>query len=301
VPPELRHPAIDVAVIGSATMDRIVLADRAADKIGGVAVYAGLTFRKHGLETAVLANIAAGDLRHFRVMEEAGLRLVAGPTAATTRFVNRETAGGRVQEMPAAADPIRRVDALAAMHSIRHIHLGPLHPDDIHPDLLAYVKRGNYFVSLDAQGYVRRIRNGRVEAAVSQRLGEVLSFVDVVKASEEELRLILEWSGTDVRTLQARFGFGGMLVTAGAGGGYLAGQNGEVTRYDSVRAEAVEDPTGAGDVFFAAYLAGRRHEGWTEAEALAHAARIAALHVEGRYIPKSVLEIRLEGGDPIGQ
>jgi sugar/nucleoside kinase (ribokinase family) len=294
VPRDLRQSNFAVAVIGSATLDRIVLADRATDKIGGVAVFAGLTFRKHGLETAVLANIADGDLRHFRPLAEAGVRLVAGPTAATTRFVNRETAGGRVQEMPASADPIMAVEALAAMHSLRHIHLGPLHPDDIHPDLLSLVKRGRYFVSLDAQGFVRRIRNRDVRAEVSERLEEILPFVDIVKASERELRLILEWSGTDVQALQSRFGFGEMLVTAGAGGGYLIGNTGGVIRYDAVAAGTVDDPTGAGDVFFAAYLAGRHHEGWTEREALGHAAQIAALHVEGKYIPKAVLEISTE-------
>jgi len=294
VAPDLRHSNVDVAVIGSATLDRIVFEDQSVEKIGGVSVYAGLTFRKHGLETAVLANIAGADLRHFRPLEESGVRLEAGPTAATTRFVNRETAGGRIQEMPAAADPIRSVGALSAMHSVRHIHLGPLHPDDIHPDLLSRVKLGRYFVSLDVQGFVRIVRNGAVAAGVCERLEEVLSFVDVVKASEEELGLILERFGMDAPTLQARFGFGELLVTCGAGGGRLINAAGATFDYAPVRAGRVEDPTGAGDVFFAAYLAGRHHEGWTEREALGHAAQAASLHVEGKYIPKSVLEIHAE-------
>jgi sugar/nucleoside kinase (ribokinase family) len=291
VPPDPSHPTIDIAVIGSATLDRIVFEDRAADKIGGVAVYAGITFRKHGLETAVLANIAQADLRHFRTLEESGVRLVPGPTATTTRFVNRETGGGRVQEMPGRADPIRCCEWLETAHTVRHVHLGPLHPDDIHPELLSFVKRGRYFVSLDLQGYVRRVRDSAVEAEVSERLEEVLSFADAVKATGEELRLILERFGTDVQTLRERFGFGEMLVTCGAGGGRLINASGETVDYASVRAECVDDPTGAGDVFFAAYLAGRHHEGWTEPESLAHAAQIAALHVEGKYIPKTMLEI----------
>ncbi len=291
MPPDRRHSNLDVAVIGSATLDRIVLDDRASDKIGGVAVYAGITFRKHGLETAVFANIAEADLGHFRPLVESGVRLAAGPTAVTTRFVNRETGGGRVQEMPAGADPIRCGDALAAAHSVRHVHLGPLHPGDIHPELFPLMKRGRYFVSLDLQGYVRRVRNGAVDAEVSDRLEEVLSFVDIVKASEEELRLILGRFGTDVQALKARFGIGEFLVTAGAGGGRLVTASGGTIDYAPVRAERIDDPTGAGDVFFAAYLAGRHHEGWTEREALTHAAQTAALHVEGKYIPRSVLEI----------
>lgn len=291
MPPDPSHPTLDVAVIGSATLDRIVLEDRTAEKIGGVAVYAGITFQKHGLETAVLANIAEADLRHFHVLEESGVCLVPGATAATTRFVNRETGGRRVQEMPACADPIRCREWLEAVYSVRHVHLGPLHPNDIHPDLLSFVKRGRYFVSLDVQGFVRRIRDSAVEAEVSERLEEVLSFADTVKATGEELRLILERFGTDVQTLQARFGFGELLVTCGAVGGRLINASGETIDYAPVRAERVDDPTGAGDVFFAAYLGGRYHEGWTAHESLAHAAQIAALHVEGKYIPKILLEI----------
>jgi sugar/nucleoside kinase (ribokinase family) len=291
VPPDFRHSSFAVAVIGSATLDRIVLEDHTTEKIGGVAVYAGITFRKHGLETAVLANIARADQRHFRALEESGVRLVPGPTAATTRFVNRETGGIRVQEMPGCADPIRCLEWLEGAHTVRHVHLGPLHPADIHPELFSFLKRGLYFVSVDVQGFVRRVRDSAVEAEVSESLGEVLSFADTVKASEEELRLILERFGRDVRSLQPRFGFGELLVTCGAGGGRLITSSGETVDYDPVRAERVDDPTGAGDVFFAAYLAGRFHEGWTESESLAHAAQIASLHVEGKYIPKSVLEI----------
>jgi sugar/nucleoside kinase (ribokinase family) len=291
VPPDPSHSIIDVAVIGSATLDRIVLEDRTAEKIGGVAVYAGITFRKHGLETAVLSNIARADLRHFRTLEESGVRLVPGPTAATTRFVNRETGGGRVQEMPGRADPILCREWLESAHTVRHVHLGPLHPGDIHPEMLSFLKSGLYFVSVDVQGLVRRVRGSAVEAEVAESLGEVLSFADVVKATGEELRLILERFGTDVQTLQARFGFGELLVTCGAGGGRLITASGGTLEYAPVPAAFVDDPTGAGDVFFAAYLAGRHHEGWTEHESLAHAAQIASLHVEGKYIPKSIIEI----------
>ena len=148
-------------------------------------------------------------------------------------------------------------------------------------------------MSVDVQGLLRRVRDSAVKTEVSECLEEVLSFADTVKATGEELRLILERFGTDVQTLQARFGFGELLVTCGAGGGRLINASGETIEYAPVRAERVDDPTGAGDVFFAAYLGGRYHEGWTAHESLAHAAQIASLHVEGKYIPRSIMEIQL--------
>jgi sugar/nucleoside kinase (ribokinase family) len=285
-----------VVVIGSATLDEILFGGRKRRKIGGVATYAGVTFRRHGLGTAVAANVAAADVPLFRLYADEGLLWTNGPTRATTRFINRETGAGRVQEMPSAADPIRCDAWLAERPTIRHVHLGPLHPDDIHPDTLSLAASGRYFVSLDVQGYVRGTEGSRIVPRVSDRLEQALASADAVKADEVEWRFILGHFGADTAGLQSRLGFGELLLTRGAEGGHLIGRDGTVIDYAPVPVppERIEDPTGAGDVFFAAYLAGRRHEGWTERESLEHAARIAAQHVSGRYLTAAALSAGLE-------
>jgi sugar/nucleoside kinase (ribokinase family) len=287
-----------VLVIGSATLDEVVFAGRTRRKIGGVATYAAVTFSRHGLNTAVAANVAPGDTRLFRLYADEGLLWTNGPSRATTRFINRETETGRIQEMPSAADPIECAAWLAERPSIRHVHLGPLHPGDIAPDTIAFAAGGGFFVSLDVQGYARCVRNGHVIPAVSDRLEAALSAADAVKADESEWRLILDRYGADTDSLRARLGFGELLLTAGARGGRLFGADGSVVEYAPVPVppERVADPTGAGDVFFAAYLAGRRHEGWTERESLEHAARLAAAHVSGRYLTAGRLSIETETG-----
>ena len=278
-------------VIGSATLDTVAARERTAQKIGGAVTYAGFTFRLHGLDTGVLTNIAEPDLPFFRAYAETGIHLLNGATPATTRFINREGPYNRTQEMPSRADPIRDTYRLATMHSVRHIHLGPLHPDDIHDEVLSVVGRGPWFVSLDIQGYVRRSTGTRIVPEASRKLDHILPVVDAVKASEEELHLVLERFRMDIREFLARFGIGELLVTRGAKGGFLANASGDTIEYESVPVESVEDPTGAGDVFFAAYLAGRRHEEWTGSESLAHAARVAARNVAGNYIPAKWLSL----------
>ncbi len=289
-----------VIVIGSAALDTVDFGGRTRRKIGGVATYAGVTFRRHGLGTAVAANVAAADVPLFRLYTEEGLLWTNGPTRATTRFINRETGAGRAQEMPSAADPIRCNAWLAERPTIRHVHLGPLHPDDIHMDTLSLAADGRYFVSLDVQGYVRGVADGRIVPRVSDRLETALAAADAVKADETEWKLILAHFKSDTAGLQARLGFGELLLTAGARGGRLIGRDGLVIDYEPgpVPPGRVEDPTGAGDVFFAAYLAGRHHEGWTDRESLSHAARIAALHVTGKYLTPASLsaETGLTGG-----
>jgi sugar/nucleoside kinase (ribokinase family) len=291
-----------VVVIGSATLDEIIFGGRTRRKVGGVATYAAVTFRRHGLETAVAANVAREDVARFSLYADAGLLWTNGPTRTTTRFINRETDGGRIQEMPSAADPIRCGAWLADRPTIRHLHLGPLHPDDIHPDTLALAGSGHYFVSLDVQGYARGVADGRVFPRVSDRLEDALAAADAVKADEAEWRLILDRFGEDTAGLRSRLGFGELLLTRGAEGGRLIDRDGNVIEYAPVpvRPDRVEDPTGAGDVFFAAYLAGRRHECWTERESLDHAARVAALHVSGGYLTADELSAEPETPGEIG-
>lgn len=290
-----------VIVIGSATLDTIRFGGRTRRKIGGVATYAGVTFRRHGLGTAVAANVAAADVPLFRLFSDEGLLWTNGPTRATTRFINRETGAGRAQEMPSAADPIRCGAWLAERATIRHVHLGPLHPDDIHPDTLSLAASGRYFVSLDVQGYVRGVEDSRIVPRVSDRIETALAAADAVKADETEWERILARFGSDTAGLRSRLGFGELLLTAGAEGGRLISRDGSVLHYAPVPVppEQVEDPTGAGDVFFAAFLAGRHHEGWTERESLEHAARIAAQHVSGGYLTPAALSAETDstGGD----
>jgi hypothetical protein len=291
-----------VMIIGSATLDTVETGRKTLYKIGGVTTYAGLTFRSFGYPVCVLASIAKPDLPLFRVYGEHGMRLVNGPTAFTTRFVNRETPSGRVQELPSRADPIRHWNRAAGMARLRHVHLGPLHPDDIDPVVISAVASGAFRVSLDVQGYLRETPGQergdfRVTPRLSDRLAEALSAAHVIKADGEEFKLMLRTFGTDAAGFRKRFGLEEILVTGGSAGGVLFTSDGNTIRYDAAPVAAVEDATGAGDVFFAAYLAARFHGRRPPVESLADASVIAARHVAGKYLPAGCLEIRTDVND----
>ena len=74
------------------------------------------------------------------------------------------------------------------------------------------------------------------------------------------------------------------VVTLGAKGGFIQKQNGEIFYYDAVPVKTPVDPTGAGDVFLAAYIASRFADSKDIPEACRHAAEIAANQVAGKYI-----------------
>jgi hypothetical protein len=278
-------------IIGPATLDTVVTGDGSIRKIGGVPTYAGLTFCRHEIAVTVITNIAPVDRPHFRAYSEAGLRLEAGETASTTHFVNRESDSGRVQELPATAAPISHGLGTMSEPNVGHIHLGPLFPDDISPELLLAIKTLPSFISLDLQGYVRSVREGKVEPGVPHhdKLSLALSAAKIVKGDELEIQTVLDALGKEMAELIRLFDIDSLLITDGRKGGRLVKRDGTELQYAPLPLVETQDTTGAGDVFFAAFLSSWFHQGNSEREALEHAARTAALHVEGRFIPPQTL------------
>ena len=51
------HPPNSVTVIGSITMDQIIMGNKTIEILGGVVTYAGFTFRKHDIPTLIVTNL----------------------------------------------------------------------------------------------------------------------------------------------------------------------------------------------------------------------------------------------------
>ena len=149
-------------------------------------------------------------------------------------------------------------------------------------------------MSLDLQGYVRRIEGTQVYQGVASGLYAALLRADYVKTSNDELELVLADCGLTLDQLMRDYSVTEWIVTEGSHGGWVASRKGQRTKFASASVAAVADPTGAGDVFFAAYLAHRLHRGAGIATAAQRAAALAARQVEGGFIAAATL--RLEGG-----
>ena len=280
-----------VMIVGSATIDKIVQCGQTTSKIGGVVTYAGLTFREHGIQTTVRCNISKRDKKLFDLYRQHQIRLVNGPTSLTTRFVNNLEGDLRRQEAPGRAERIRIHPALPELRLSSHIHLGPLFPEDLHPDSLPLLAWKGRLVTLDVQGYIRQVRGKQVVPRVSKHLKQALEIAHVVKAGSQEMDMILDTYRLDVAALKSRFQLREILITSGERGGSLISENGERIEYEAAPVERIVDTTGAGDVLFAAYLAKRFYEGFSVNDAITHASQVAALQVSDQYIPGKSLRI----------
>ena len=277
-----------VAVIGSATIDRVLQGGVGKYKRGGVVAYAGLTFAELGVKTRVLTNVAAADRAMLAVLQQRGIAVYVGESTATTCFVNYVDGDARRQELLACAAPIAAAQLGPVLTGAEHVHLGPLHPHDLAEDVLAAM---DGVVSLDLQGYVRRIEGTQVYQGVAKSLYAALQRADYVKADNDELELVLADCGLTLDQLMCDCSVAEWVVTEGSHGGWVASRKGPRTKFASAPVATVADPTGAGDVFFAAYIAHRLHRGAGIAMAAQRAAALAAHHVEGGFIDAATLRL----------
>lgn len=213
-------------------------------RLGGTAAYASLTVQRLGLRAAALTcSCCSVDLASLLP----GVQVLNIPSTVTTTFENRYRGGKRQQYLHAVA-PAIGVDALPAKwRACPVVLLGPV-AQEVDPLLAQAFPKS--LVGVSPQGWMRCWdHQGRI-SPTGWDGEELKGTVEVVVLGEEDLpsgKLAHEW--LDWAPV--------LVVTEGMEGARMRWQG---TWYKIPAYPAREvDPTGAGDVFAAAYLV-RYHE-----------------------------------------
>ena len=255
-------------VMGSLARDRVESQGRVDERIGGVVWYAGITLARLGIKARVLTRIAHDDEMLARALQARGVEVSWLPATRTTNFVNRydDKLGRRTQFVPSVAEPIETAEAAEALRSANLAYLGPLHPNDLADDVVpVLIDTRPRMVALDVQGYTRLMHNGTITPGLDRRLPDILAVCNVIKASKDEARMVTGLSDPeDAARILANPGREA-LVTCGADGAFVCYQGGR--HYEPAVLTQIADPNGAGDIFFAAYLAKRLDNATVEAAA----------------------------------
>ena len=278
-------------VVGPTTVDRIVQHGKSTWKLGGVTTYAGLSFKRQYIKTSIVSNVTVQNESILAALYQRGLHVLRGDSRQTMHFVNHVKGDERYQELPCIADSIQISQITPVLNAVDLLHLGPLFPTDLESERLCELKGAVPCISLDLQGYIRKRKRGLVYPAVSELLPYALRVATFVKADHNELSFILERYDMSLPELLREFGIQEIVVTQGAQGGVVRDVDGNELRYKAHPTTSEGDSTGAGDVFFAAYMAQRFFNERSAEDASAWAAQKAAKQVEGTYISAEELSL----------
>jgi sugar/nucleoside kinase (ribokinase family) len=275
--------APDYLVIGHVTRDLVA----GGYRVGGTATYAAMTVRALGYRVGILTS-AGDDLPLDTLFAGSALRVV--PAAQTTTFENIYHDGHRSQFLRARAAPLRPAHLPPEWRQAPIVHLGPL-AQEVDP---AFVDQfpATTLIGVTPQGWLRRWdATGRVGFQPWTAAERILERADAMVLSPEDV-------GDDEADLQQYLQLARLAaVTHSWQGATLCAQGCQVV-FPAYNVQEV-DPTGAGDVFAAAFFI-RLAETGSPREAARFANAAASFAVEGEgysaVASRAAVEGRLESG-----
>jgi sugar/nucleoside kinase (ribokinase family) len=215
--------------------------------IGGTVTYSSVTACRLGRRAAVLTR-ADPDFDLRTTLRD--IEIVRLPSPVTTTFENLYQDGHRLQFLNAIAPHIAASDVPEMWRRVPIVHLGPLVREigldmlDLFSDALVGVTPQGWMRQWDGDLMVQARR--RVWPKPWDEAEAILPRVDVLVFSEEDVagdRQLIERYASLAKIA---------VVTQGARGATVHWQGRE--RHFPARPTTEVDPTGAGDVFAAAYL-----------------------------------------------
>jgi len=232
-------------------------------RLGGTAAYASLTAQRLGLKAALLTRSAEQDLTSLLP----GVCVLNRPSPVTTTFRNEYLPGRRRQRLHSVAPPIKADDLPQAWRGCPIVLIGPV-AQEVEPplarafaDSLIGISPQGWMRHWDRQGYVSHVP---WDGEALQGLGDMVMVGEDDLPTGEPPDNWLPWVPV-------------LIVTEGEKGARIRCR-GSWHRIPAYPAQEV-DPTGAGDVFAAAYLV-RYHETNDPFSAALFASCAASISVE---------------------
>lgn len=270
-------PHFDVCVIGHVVRDINTVGGRQRPpQPGGTAYYASMVYHSLGLRTATVTTVAAEDDALLAQMRAAGITIFNSPGAVTTAFHNDYAPDNpdlRTQRVSAHAEPLHMM-RMDTFPEAEIYHLGPLIDGDIDVSIARACADRAALVAADAQGWVRCVEDGAVEAVRGADAAAQLAYINVLKADLDEILSLTGKSNlADAVGDLTSTDLSDVVVTMASRGSAVFGR-GRMVAFDAVPPRAVRDATGCGDTYLAAYL--QRRRGSDQLETCAAFASVAA-------------------------
>lgn len=243
----------DICCIGHITLDKVVTTRSVMYMAGGTALYFSSALQNMDATYLLVTSVAESEVHYVDELREKGIEIWAYPSPHTVYFENiyAENQDQRTQNVLQQAAPFT-IDQLIEVES-KIFHLGPLLAGDISVDLIKFLATKSK-VSLDVQGYLRKVLDQKVFAIDWPQKRNGLQYVDILKADEAEMSVLTGNKNVkeSVKIL-ADWGVKEVVITNGSMGSliYSDGQFYDIPAHPPLN---LIDATGCGDTYMAGYL-----------------------------------------------
>jgi sugar/nucleoside kinase (ribokinase family) len=247
----------DIAFLGQYTKDTIVTKDGSRVVNGGAYFYGSAAAASMGLRVAALTRLAPEDFSSFRLLLERGVLVKAISTQKSTclqLLYPSANPDERILSVTSVAEPFEPADVESISAPVWSI--GASIRGEVSLAVLKAIKAKGARIGLDAQGFVRVVRDGQLAYDTEwPEKAEVLRHVDVFKADVVEAEIL---TGTrdlhEAARILAQYGVPEFVLTHGDGVVVYA----EGSFFEApFRPRSLVGRSGRGDTCLASYLAAR--------------------------------------------
>ncbi len=265
--------------IGYITRDKVITPQNTVNMPGGTSFYFAHAIKHLNPNDFLLVTaLANADMEVVENIRKEGIEVKTLPSTHSICFENiyGDNQNERTQRVTTKADPFT-VEGLQEINA--HIfHLGSLLADDFSLDVIKYLS-GKGRLSVDVQGFLRKVDNEKVLPVDWPEKKEALKYIHILKANEAEMEVLTGCAEPhEAALLIADWGVKEVLLTLGDKGSliYTKGQFYEIPAYPAIQ---IVDATGCGDTYMVGYLY-MRNKGASYEEAGCFAAAMCTIKLQ---------------------
>lgn len=257
----MQHSAsLKCLVIGHLVIDYVVknrINIRRA--LGGAAAYCSLALRKYGAEVSIVSKVGEDFPNEYLLflarngINISFIKIAKGKrtTSYKLEYFNSE----RQLTIMGLCEPILPQDVPFDLSPYSFIHLGSVAREIPLITVKSIANKYTGVISVDLQGYVRSFKNSKVVLEHNSEAMEVLKYVHIVHADNNEASVICKSNDVIEMCLELQsHGPRIVIISLGRNGAYL-GYESEVYYIPAAKPRIIVDETGAGDVYTAIFTA----------------------------------------------
>jgi len=243
----------DVCVIGHITKDIVRIRNEEKRMPGGVAYYFSMALKNLGSNVSLITKAAEQDEYLVNDLIKNNISIFYKKSQETTIFGNIYPEGldFRVQNVKCVSQPFSTKDIPDISAQI--FHLGPLTKEDIPLEILKLLSK-KAKISLDIQGFLRKIEKGEVKSVDWEEKEEGLAYVNILKTDATEAKILSGENNIKKAAVKlSTYGIDEIIVTFGNEGSLIYSKE-KFYFIQSFPPRKIVDATGCGDTYMAGYI-----------------------------------------------